>query len=136
MKREKTLKRNALIYRQFLKGMSKDELAKKFDLTRDHVFAIISSEKSRNNGTIEEEREKKARVFNWRLEKFKNSIELGDVIVFYKKLSTDGEKQEEIRKQVGEVIFKNSHFVTLRGELFTESFLYADLQKQMISHFK
>ncbi len=136
MKREKTLKRNALIYRQFLKGMSKDELAKKFDLTRDHVFAIISSEKSRNSGTIEEEREKKARVFNWRLEKFKNSIELGDVIVFYKKLSTDGEKQEEIRKQVGEVIFKNSHFVTLRGELFTESFLYADLQKQMISHFK
>lgn len=136
MKREKTLKRNALIYRQFLKGMSKDELAKKFDLTRDHVFAIISSEKSRNNGTIEEEREKKARVFNWRLEKFKNSIELGDVIVFYKKLSTDGEKQEEIRKQVGEVIFKNSHFVTLRGELFTELFLYADLQKQMISHFK
>lgn len=136
MKREKTLKRNALIYRQFLKGMSKDELAKKFDLTRDHVFAIISSEKSRNNGTIEEEREKKARVFNWRLEKFKNSIELGDVIVFYKKLSTDGEKQEEIRKQVGEVIFKNSHFVTLRGELFAESFLYADLQKQMISHFK
>lgn len=136
MKREKTLKRNALIYRQFLKGMSKDELAKKFDLTRDHVFAIISSEKSRNSGTIEEEREKKARVFNWRLEKFKNSIELGDVIVFYKKLSTDGEKQEEIRKQVGEVIFKNSHFITLRGELFTESFLYADMQKQMISHFK
>lgn len=136
MKREKTLKRNALIYRQFLKGMSKDELAKKFDLTRDHVFAIISSEKSRNSGTIEEEREKKARVFNWRLEKFKNSIELGDVIVFYKKLLTDGDKQEEIRKQVGEVIYKNSHFVTLRGELFTESFLYGDLQKQMISHFK
>ena len=136
MKREKTLKRNALIYRQFLKGMSKDELAKKFDLTRDHVFAIISSEKSRNSGTIEEEREKKARVFNWRLEKFKNGIELGDVIVFYKKLSTDGEKQEEIRKQVGEVIFKNSHFVTLRGDLFTESFMYGDLQKQMISHFK
>lgn len=135
MKREKTLKRNALIYRQFLKGMSKDELAKKFDLTRDHVFAIISSEKSRNNGTIEEEREKKARVFNWRLEKFKNSIELGDVIVFYKKLST-GEKQEEIRKQVGEVIFKNDHFVTLRGDLFTESFMYGNLQKQMISHFK
>lgn len=64
MKREKTLKRNALIYKQFLKGMSKDELAKKFDMTRDHVITIISSEKSRNNGTIEEEREKKARVFN------------------------------------------------------------------------
>ena len=96
MKREKTLKRNALIYKQFLKGMSKDELAKKFDMTRDHVITIISSEKSRNNGTIEEEREKKARVFNWRLEKFKDSIELGDVIVFYKKLLTDGDKQEEI----------------------------------------
>lgn len=136
MKREKTLKRNALIYKQFLKGMSKDELAKKFDMTRDHVITIISSEKSRNNGTIEEEREKKARVSNWRLEKFKDSIELGDVIVFYKKLLTDGDKQEEIRKQVGEVIYKNSHFVTLRGELFTESFLYGDLQKQMISHFK
>lgn len=136
MKREKTLKRNALIYKQFLKGMSKDELAKKFDMTRDHVITIISSEKSRNNGTIEEEREKKARVFNWRLEKFKDSIELGDVIVFYKKLLTDGDKQEEIRKQAGEVIYKNSHFVTLRGELFTESFLYGNLQKQMISHFK
>ena len=136
MKREKTLKRNALIYKQFLKGMSKDELAKKFDMTRAHVITIISSEKSRNNGTIEEEREKKARVFNWRLEKFKDSIELGDVIVFYKKLLTDGDKQEEIRKQAGEVIYKNSHFVTLRGELFTESFLYGDLQKQMISHFK
>ena len=47
MKREKTLKRNALIYKQFLKGMSKDELAKKFDMTRDHVITIISSEKSR-----------------------------------------------------------------------------------------
>lgn len=136
MKREKTLKRNALIYRQFLKGMSKDEIAKKFNLTRNHVITIISSEKSRNNGTIDEEREKKARVFNWQLEKFKDSIEIGDVIVFYKKLSTDGEKQEEIRKRVGEVIFKSSRIVTLRGELFTESFLYADLQKQMISHFK
>ena len=136
MKREKTLKRNALIYKQFLKGMSKDELAKKFDMTRDHVITIISSEKSRNNGTIEKEREKKARVFNWRLEKFKDSIELGDVIVFYKKLLTDGDKQEDIRKQVGEVIFKNDHFVTLRGDLFTESFMYGDLQKQMISHFK
>lgn len=85
MRRDETLKRNASIYRRFLKGVSKDDLAEKFGLDRKHVTSIISAQKARNSGNIEEERMRKVLIFNHRLEKLKQSIEVGDVVVLKKK---------------------------------------------------
>lgn len=87
MRRDETLKRNASIYRRFLKGVSKDDLAEKFGLDRKHVTSIISAQKARNSGNIEEERMRKVLIFNHRLEKLKQSIEVGDVVVLKKKNS-------------------------------------------------
>ena len=84
MRRDETLKRNASIYRRFLKGVSKDDLAEKFGLDRKHVTSIISAQKARNSGNIEEERMRKVLIFNHRLEKLKQSIEVGDVVVLKK----------------------------------------------------
>ena len=67
MRRDETLKRNASIYRRFLKGVSKDDLAEKFGLDRKHVTSIISAQKARNSGNIEEERMRKVLIFNYRL---------------------------------------------------------------------
>lgn len=136
MRRDETLKRNASIYRRFLKGVSKDDLAEKFGLDRKHVTSIISAQKARNSGNIEEERMRKVLIFNYRLEKLKQSIEVGDVVVLNKKIATDAGKGMEIKRLSGEVIYKDNHFVTVRGEQYVEAFSYDDLQKMMVSHFK
>lgn len=136
MRRDETLKRNASIYRQFLKGVSKDDLAEKFGLDRKHVTSIISTQKARNSANIEEERMRKVLIFNHRLEKLKQSIEVGDVVVLKKKVSEDAGKGMEIKRLSGEVIYKDNHFVTIRGDQYAEAFPYDELQKMMVSHFK
>ena len=65
MRRDETLKRNASIYRQFLKGVSKDDLAEKFGLDRKHVTSINSTQKARKSANIEEERMRKVLIFKY-----------------------------------------------------------------------
>ena len=62
-------------------------------------------------------------IFNHRLEKLKQSIEVGDVVVVLKKkIATDAGKGMEIKRLSGEVIYKDNHFVTVRGEQYAEAF--------------
>ena len=102
----------------------------------DWTESIISAQKARNSANIEEERMRKVLIFNHRLEKLKQSIEVGDVVVLKKKVSEDAGKGMEIKRLSGEVIYKDNHFVTIRGDQYAEAFPYDELQKMMVSHFK
>ncbi|MDD7349796.1 MAG: hypothetical protein PUG66_08165 [Clostridiales bacterium] len=133
--REKTLKRDALIYKQFLKGTSKTELAEKFQITKKSINQIISSQKARNHASLENERLLKTKAFHRRVIDFRNKIDIGDVLVVEKYEVSTG-KSPQRTKITGEVIYKNKFFVTIRGDDFVESFDYMELSKKMVSHFK
>lgn len=133
--REKTLKRDALIYKQFLKGTSKTELAEKFQITKKSINQIISSQKARNHASLENERLLKTKAFHRRVIGFRNKIDIGDVLVVEKYEVSTGKSPQRTRI-TGEVIYKNTFFVTIRGDNFAESFDYMELSKKMVSHIK
>lgn len=133
--REKTLKRDALIYKQFLKGTSKTELAEKFQITKKSINQIISSQKARNHASLENERLLKTKAFHRRVIDFRNKIDIGDVLVVEKYEVSTGKSPQRTRI-TGEVIYKNTFFVTIRGDNFAESFDYMELSKKMVSHIK
>ena len=124
--REKTLKRDALIYKQFLKGTSKTELAEKFQITKKSINQIISSQKARNHASLENERLLKTKAFHRRVIDFRNKIDIGDVLVVEKYEVSTGKSPQRTRI-TGEVIYKNTFFVTIRGDNFAESFDYMEI---------
>lgn len=126
----KTKERNKEILERYNAGEAIDNLASEYGLSDKTITYIVSKAKEREFNRDERlDDDAKTKRLLSRLRK----IRIGDVLrIKHNSFKENGTRSQNVF--VGTVVYKNNHFITVRGDYYTESFQLIDLIDMLVDH--